>query len=119
MSPALIDVWINCPDTAVARQIGDALLEARIVACTNVFAAIESAFHWQGTIERALEVPLLVKTRRELFDAVCESVASLHPYETPSVIGVPIEHVNEDYAQWVAQETRAPGQVEMLRSPEA
>ena len=104
-TPELIDVWINCPDDATAKTIADRLLEARLVACANRFPAIESAYHWKGAIEREGETPLLVKTRRALFDAVVARVTELHPYETPSILGVPIDLVNPDYARWVVEET--------------
>ena len=104
----VLDVWINCPNHEVARTIGDALLAARLVACANLFPPIESAYHWKGAIERDEEVPLLVKTRPALFDAVVERVTALHPYETPGVVGAPIQHVNEAYARWVIEETGGP-----------
>lgn len=103
--PPLVDIWINCPNAEVARSIGDALLDARLVACANLFPTISSAYHWKGAIEREDEIPLLVKTRRALFEVVAERVTELHPYETPSILGVPIELVNADYARWVVEET--------------
>jgi periplasmic divalent cation tolerance protein len=48
---------------------------------------------------------LVVKTREENFSVVVEEVRNMHPYETPSIIGVPVEFVNEDYLAWVYSET--------------
>lgn len=102
---SILDVWINCPSDEVAHQISEALVAERLAACTNTFSTIQSAFHWKGKVERETEVPLLVKTRDELFDAVCERVRALHPYETPGIMAVGIKHVNRDYADWVFEET--------------
>jgi periplasmic divalent cation tolerance protein len=102
----MIDVWINCPDDETARRIGSALVERRLAACANVFPRIWSAYHWQGSIATEDETPLLVKTRDDLFDALCETVRELHPYDVPSVVGTPVTHVNAEYASWVDQETR-------------
>lgn len=101
----VIDIWINCPSSDVARDISEALVSERLAACTNTFAEIQSAFHWKGRVERETEVPLLVKTRDELFDAVCRRVRALHPYETPGIMAVEIKRVNPDYRDWVYEET--------------
>lgn len=104
----IIDIWINCPTAEVAEQIAESLLEDRLIACSNTFPAISSAFHWKGGIDREGEVPLLVKTRQELFAAVAARVRELHPYETPSTTGLLVDLVDEDYRRWVYEETRAP-----------
>lgn len=101
----IIDIWINCPTDDTAREISEALVAEKLAACTNTFPAIQSAFHWKGKVERETETPLLVKTRRELFDTVCRRVADLHPYETPGIMAVEIAHVNNDYRDWVFEET--------------
>lgn len=104
----ILDVWINCPSGDVAHDISEALVAERLAACTNTFAEIQSAFHWKGRVERATEVPLLVKTRADLFDAVCDRVRALHPYETPGIMAVEIAQVNQDYLDWVLEETASP-----------
>jgi len=101
----VIDVWINCPSEENAREISEALVAERLAACTNTFAPIQSAFHWQGAVERETEVPLLVKTRDDLFDAVCRRVEALHPYDTPGIMALEVSRVNRSYHDWVAAET--------------
>lgn len=102
----IIDVWVNCPSGSVARSISEALVEERLAACTNTFGSIDSAYHWKGKVEHETEVPLLIKTRDDLFDAVSRRVRALHPYETPGIMAVEVVRVNPDYASWVAEETR-------------
>ena len=102
----IIDVWINCANADEATRISEAAIEARLAACGNIYAQITSAYHWKGKVEREPEVPLLLKTRADLFDELARLVAWLHSYETPAIIGVPIAHVNADYAKWVAAETK-------------
>lgn len=101
----MIEIWINCPDRDTARRISDKLLAGRLAACTNIFPEIKSSYRWKGRIEQEPEVPLVVKTRQEFFPLVVEEVRKLHPYETPSIIGIPVELVNEDYLDWVYAET--------------
>mgnify|MGYP001546118132 CR=1 FL=1 len=101
----MIDIWINCPNHQTAEEIAKALLDSRQIACSNIFPEVRSSYRWKGRIESESEVPLVVKTREEFFSLVEESVGKLHPYETPSIIGVPVEMVNEDDLAWVYEET--------------
>ena len=105
----LIEICVNCPDVESARSISDHLVEARLVACSNIHASIESCYHWKGNIERETEVPMSVKTREELFDRVVERIKTLHPYETPSIIGITVDRVNQDYLEWIYAETSSNG----------
>ena len=104
----IIDIWINCPSEEVADRIAGKLIERRLVACANRFPPIASSYRWKGGIEQAEEVPLLVKTRDELFDAVEAVVLDLHPYETPSLIGIAVDRVNGGYLDWIYAETVDP-----------
>jgi periplasmic divalent cation tolerance protein len=104
----LIDVWINCPDEDHARRIAERLVEGRLVACANIYAPIESVYRWQGAVERAREVPLLVKTRAELFEAVAAEARGMHPDETPAIHAVEAAAVTADYLAWAYGETREP-----------
>lgn len=101
----MIEIWINCPDQDTARKIADTLIAKRLVACANIIPEIQSIYRWQGRIENEPEIPLVVKTREENFSSVMQDVRKMHPYETPGIIGVPVEFVNEDYLAWVYSET--------------
>lgn len=101
----MIEIWINCPDRETARNISDALISRRRIACSNIFPDIQSSYRWKGKIENESEIPLLLKTREENFSAVVDDVREMHPYETPSIIGLGVDLVNEDYLAWVYSET--------------
>ena len=105
----IIDVWINCADADEAERIAEAAIGARLAACANIYPEIASAYRWKGKVERAGEVPLLMKTRAELFDELARLAGRLHSYETPSILGVPIAQVSADYADWVIAETKEAG----------
>jgi periplasmic divalent cation tolerance protein len=101
----MIEIWITCPDRKTARRIAHALIAKRLVACANILPEIESLYRWKGKVENEPEVPLVVKTRADNFDPVTDAVRKLHPYETPSIIGVTIERVTGDYLDWIYAET--------------
>lgn len=102
----LIDIRINCPDRATAERIGERLVAARLAACANIGAPIDSIYRWQGQIERATEIPLMLKTRAELFEAAAAEAAALHPWEVPAITAGEIA-ATPSYRDWVIAETGA------------
>ena len=101
----IIDIWINCPDEAVAEEISERLVSERLVASSNIYPAIRSTYRWHGRVERETEVPLRLKTRTALVERVIDQVRAMHPFETPSIVGVEVAYVNDDYRDWVIAET--------------
>lgn len=100
-----IDIAINCPDHATADEIAEVLVSERLAACANIIPGVSSVYRWQGRIERAEEVTLLLKTRVSLFDAINARVLDLHPYDVPSIIAVELVALDKHYAEWLAAET--------------
>ena len=105
MASDIIDVWVNCPSRECAHDIAEACIEQRVAACANVFPAIASVFRWNEKTERELEYPLVLKTRVELFEAICSIVRDKHPDEVPSIVAMNLRHVDPAYAGWVIEET--------------
>jgi periplasmic divalent cation tolerance protein len=106
MEPLL--VITNLPDTASARALADALVEARLAACVNILAPCRSVYRWQGKVEDAEEVPLLIKTTAARYAALETAIRKQHPYELPEIVAVPIAHGLPDYLDWVATQTTEP-----------
>jgi len=103
MEPLLI--LTNVPDVADAEKLAHALIESRAAACVNVLAACRSIYRWQGAVETAEEIPLLVKTTAASYPQVEAIVRAHHPYAVPELIAVPITHGLPAYLDWVAKET--------------
>jgi len=102
-----IVVLTNAPDRAVARRIADALIERKLAACVNMLAECTSVYRWKGQIETATEVPLLIKTRADIYDEVEAAIRALHPYELPEIIAIPVERGSRDFLDWVDTQTVA------------
>jgi len=98
-------VLTNCPDTACAEAIATALVEARLAACVNILAPCRSIYRWQGAIETASEVPLLIKTSAERYPELEALIKSLHPYTVPEIIALPIDRGLPAYVDWLRAET--------------
>ena len=102
-------VLTNLPDHAAAEALAKTLVEQRLAACVNILAACTSVYRWQGRLETASEVPLLIKTTQDRYAALEAAVCAAHPYQLPELIALPIEQGLPDYLAWIATETRAPG----------
>lgn len=106
MSGDVVAVLISAPDADTAQRIGRALVEERLAACVNVIPGVSSIYRWKGAVEEAAEVLLVVKTRAARADALAARVRTLHPYELPEVVVLPVRGGSRAYLQWVAAESR-------------
>lgn len=98
-------VLTNLPDRPTAEALARELVEARLAACVNILAPCHSVYRWQGSIETADEVPMLIKTSSERYLALEAAIRRRHPYELPEVIALPIREGLPEYLAWVADET--------------
>jgi periplasmic divalent cation tolerance protein len=103
MEPLL--VLTNLPDAASAKKIANALIESRAAACVNVLAECHSVYRWQGQVETAAEIPLMIKTTVANYPLVEQIVRAQHPYDVPELIAIPITHGLPAYLDWLATET--------------
>ena len=101
-------VLTNLPDRKAAVALARTLVERRLAACANVLPGCASVYWWQGALESADEVPVLLKTRRSLYPQVEQAIRALHPYELPEIVALPIEAGLDGYLDWIAAETADP-----------
>ena len=101
-------VITNLPNRESAQRVANALIESRVAACINMLAECTSVYRWQGKIETANEVPLLIKTTRAAYPHLEAVIRSHHPYELPEIIAVSINAGLPGYLQWIVQETSPP-----------
>ena len=100
-------VIANCPDEACANRIALGVVEAGLAACVNLLPRVQSVYRWQGNIESASEVPLLIKTTAGRYTELETAIRELHPYDVPEIIALPIAQGLPAYLDWLAAETRA------------
>ncbi|MBF0511099.1 MAG: divalent-cation tolerance protein CutA [Candidatus Omnitrophica bacterium] len=99
-SPCIV-VFITAKDKKEAKKIAQGLLEAKLIACANIVSGVESFFWWQGKIDSSKEVLLILKTKKNLFKKITLKVKSLHSYQTPEIIALPVVSASKDYLDWV------------------
>jgi len=84
-----------------AETIVQRLLEARLIACANIIGPVSSHFHWSGKMEKAEEYLILMKSRKDLFEKLSETVKALHSYEVPEILALPVVEGSKAYMDWL------------------
>jgi periplasmic divalent cation tolerance protein len=84
--PGTLDLlWCSFPDVETANAAAAILVGDGDVACAQVMPPMTAHFHWQGTQEIAVEVPMLCKIAAGRGGDVASRIATLHPYELPAI----------------------------------
>ncbi|SEN36535.1 divalent-cation tolerance protein CutA [Nitrosomonas marina] len=104
MTEAIL-VITSFPNKESAQVFAQALIDRKLAACVNVMPACTSVYRWQDNIETAEETPVFIKTRSARYQSVEELILSMHPYELPEVITVPISEGLPAYLRWIIEET--------------
>jgi periplasmic divalent cation tolerance protein len=99
----VVMLYVTTPDRETAQRIGRTLVEEGLVACVNIIGGMESIYRWQGTMEQADELVLLVKAPTAQADAICARIRVLHPYELPCILSLPVTGGNRPYLDWLAK----------------
>jgi periplasmic divalent cation tolerance protein len=102
-----IIVYVTAAKIADAKKIARALVDHRLAACVNLVPQVKSVYRWKERIQTDEEVLLLIKTRRSRFDELRQCVESLHPYEVPEIVAVPIVEGSANYMNWLEQSVPA------------
>ncbi len=84
-----------------AKDLASALVREKLAACVNRIPGVESTYTWDGRVERDTEDLLIVKTRADLFDRLKDTVQSLHGYDVPEIVAVPVVEGSESYLEWM------------------
>ncbi len=99
-------VMVTAPSADKAAEIARALVEERLAACGNVVPQLRSIYRWEGAVQDEAEALLLLKTTRDRLEALRARVLSLHPYQVPEVVALPVEAGHAAYLEWIVASTR-------------
>lgn len=103
---AALICFCTCPDPDTADRIATALVAERLAACVNILPGLRSVYRWEGEVEAADEVLLLLKTLPDHYPRLQARLRELHPYELPGLLAVETAFGLPEYLRWVADETR-------------
>lgn len=105
MSHDVVVVLSNAPDMLLAKRIAHMLVEEGLAACVNLGASVLSMYMWQGKLEGAEEIPLVIKTTQKALPALTDRLVELHPYEVPEILVLPVAGGAQPYLDWVREQT--------------
>jgi periplasmic divalent cation tolerance protein len=88
-------------------QFAQTLVKEKLAACVNVLPAMRSIYSWQGTIETSEERQVVIKTSAGRVRDLELRVKTLHPYDIPEFVVIPIVEGSRDYLSWVAENTKS------------
>jgi len=94
-------VYITTGSMEEARAIGHELVTARLAACVNLISPMRSIYVWEGAIQEDEEIVLIAKTRAGLLSSLVEKVSSMHSYECPCIVSLPMCGGNPDFLDWI------------------
>ena len=103
--PAVV-IHCTCPDDASAAAIASALVDERLAACVQRLPGLQSTYRWNGRVEQADEVLLLIKTAADRIHAVFERVSRLHPHDVPELLALDVRDGTPAYLDWVIAQSR-------------
>ena len=102
MSDKLI-VLSTASSSEEARKIASALVERKHAACVNIVPSVESIYWWEGKVDKAQELLLVIKTTSGALDRVQATIQELHSYSVPECIAIEIKHGSEGYLSWIGE----------------
>jgi periplasmic divalent cation tolerance protein len=91
------------PDAETAQRVSKQLVTEKLAACANILPGVESIYRWEEKIKSGNETLVLFKLSEDRQSAFQEKLRSLHPYEVPEIIFVPISSGLPEYLGWVVE----------------
>ena len=102
MAEKILLAFSTFPDAETARRISNQLVSESLAACANILPTIESIYRWKNKIESGNEILVLFKLSEDRKSAFQDKLRSLHPYDIPEIIFVPVASGLPEYLRWVA-----------------
>jgi periplasmic divalent cation tolerance protein len=99
-------IYMTAGSKTEAQQIGNALVEGRLAACVNILDNMQSIYRWEEKIQQDTEVVLIAKTTDDLVGALIDKVKSLHSYDCPCIVSLPILNGYGPFLDWVHAEVK-------------
>ena len=108
--PEIVILYTTWPDAETAEQLAAEAVAERLAACANILQPMEAIYRWQGAVERAGEIPMLLKTTRAAVPALTRLIEQRHPYDTPCILAFAPDAAlcAPAFLAWVEHEVAAP-----------
>ncbi len=87
-----------------ARKIGKELVSAGLAACVNILDNMNSFYMWNGEIQDDTEVVMIAKTTEKQVPELIKKVESMHSYDCPCIVSLPVTGGHQPFLEWIAGE---------------
>ena len=104
-SDQFVIVLTTLPVEGDAEKLASQLVEERLAACVNILPAMRSVYRWKDAIEKADERQLVIKTTRARVTELEARLRTLHPYDVPEFVVLPVDSGSADYLSWLSDST--------------
>jgi periplasmic divalent cation tolerance protein len=84
-----------------ADKIAGILVDRKLAGCAQILGPVTSIYRWKGQVETAEEWQCIIKSRHDLYGDIEKVIKSVHPYEVPEIIVVPLIAGSKDYLEWL------------------
>jgi periplasmic divalent cation tolerance protein len=101
MADKFIQVFTALPTKTATEKIAKILVQEKLAACVQILGPIESIYKWKGKLEKSKEWLCIIKAAENNFNKIEEKIKSVHSYEIPEIIAVPIIYGNRAYLEWM------------------
>jgi periplasmic divalent cation tolerance protein len=105
-SEKLCWVYMTAGSIEEAKNIGGELIEQNLAACVNLLENMTSIYKWGDKLEEGQEVVMIAKTRKVLMPKLIKTVNSIHSYDCPCILELPIQGGNPEFLSWIETETK-------------
>jgi periplasmic divalent cation tolerance protein len=102
----LMVVLVTASSQEEATDIATDLVSTMLAACVNVVPGVTSVYRWEGKVQHSQEWLLVIKSRRDVLDALVQRVQAVHSYGLPEIIAFPLTGGSDDYLHWLDREIR-------------
>ena len=103
-----IVVFTTCASETEAQEMALYLVERRVSACVNIVRGVRSIYRWRDKIRDSSECLLVIKSRRDVFAALCAEIKKVHSYKVPEIVALNIVEGSEPYLSWLDSQLAAP-----------
>ena len=99
-------IYMTAGSKEEARNVGEALVESKLAACVNIIDGMNSMYMWDGELQDDREVVLIAKTTVNRVEDLIDKVKSVHSYDCPCILSIPVEAGNPDFMNWISGEVK-------------
>lgn len=96
-------LYLVCSSETEADKIANVLLEKKLIACAKKLP-VKSVFRWQGKLNKADEMLLLLETEDKFFNDIENEVSQLHSHKVFVMASIPVGKTSKGVTEWLTEE---------------